>query len=189
MAHIDGPSDAWGDWAAELGAFIAHWKGLRDGAFTPASEAFLDHPAPQFAANTYIVEMTTAGAMVRYQGADLVERWMRDFTGHELHEGRLPEFKKRSLSNMSYVVDQPCGYLLRLSFSTSTGRKMSSDLVQLPLAVSPGKPRRVVCYSHLHEGPVWQETVAKYLETHRSTWLDLGAGVPGEPPQALLQDK
>lgn len=188
MSPHDKPEGLTGDWAPELTAFIAHWKGLRGDMLIPTSQRFLETPDPRFAASTYIVEMTSVGAIVRYQGGDLVERWMRNFTGQELHDGRLPDFKARSLANMSHIVHQPCGYLLRLSFSTSSGRLMGSDLVQLPLAVEPGKPRRLVCFSRLNQGRIWQETVAKYVKTHRSEWFDIGAGVPDEAPQALLQD-
>ena len=189
MAHIDGPVEAFGvQWAPQIGAFVAHWKTLRAGAIMPTSAHFLDNPAAPFATNSYIAELTSEGAIVRYQGSDLVERWMRDFTGVELHQGRNPVFKAHSLSNMTCVANQPCGYLLQLSFSTSTGRKMGADLVQLPLSVKPGKPRRIVCFTQPNLEREWQETIAKYLETHRGEWIDLGAGVPDAPPQALLQD-
>ena len=179
------PSDYW---APEVGAFAAHWRSMCDGALMPTSEHFLDHPSPAFAPCSYIVELTAAGAIVRYQGSELIRRWMRDFTGQELHDGRAPTFKTRSLANMRQLVSQPCGYLVRLSYSTSTGRKMASDLVQLPLAAKEGRAPRLVCFAHTDIERVWQETVAKYVETHRGEWLDIGAGIPTTPVLDLLQD-
>lgn len=183
--EIAAPSDYW---APEVCAFAAHWRAMREGALMPTSEHFLDHPSAAFAACTYIIEMTVAGAIVRYQGSELIRRWMRDFTGQELHDGRAPNFKTRSLANMCQLVAHPCGYLVRLSYSTSTGRKMASDLIQLPLAAKAGRAPRLVCFAHTDIERVWQETVAKYVETHRGEWLDIGSGIPAAPVMDLLQD-
>lgn len=189
MPHIDGPLEILSElWSMEIGAFAAHWRSMREGAAMPTSERFLDNPSARFAAFSYILELTDEGAIVRYQGTELVARWMRDFTGKELHDGRHPAFKERSLSNMRQVAEVPCGYLVRLTFGTSTGRQMRSDLLQLPLGVKPGRPPRIVCLASWEEIREVEETVAKYLETHDTEWLDLGAGVPDAPPRNLLQD-
>ncbi|MBY0511777.1 MAG: hypothetical protein K2P94_16685 [Rhodospirillaceae bacterium] len=190
MPHIDGPPEALSEpWSIEIGAFAAHWRSMREGAIMPTSERFLDQPSARFAANSYILDLTDEGAMVRYQGAELIERWMRDFTGKELHEGRHPTFKARSIANMHQVAGVPCGYVVRLTFSTSTGRKMRSNLLQLPLGAKPGRPPRIVCLASLEEARAYDETVAKYLETHSADWVDLGAGLPDGAPLDLLQDR
>lgn len=173
------------DWSPEVGAFLDYWRLLRGGDRLPTSERFLGQPSPRFASNCYIVELTEQGAMVRYQGTALAERWMRDFTGLELHDRRDPVFKARSLENLSNIVKQPCGYLVRISFSTSTGRKLHSELIQLPLAVKGDRARRIVCFSHSEIGRGWQERVARYIESHRMDWIDIGAGVPVAPPNDL----
>ncbi len=190
MPHIDGPPEALSElWSVEIGAFAAHWRSMREGDIMPTFERFLDNPSGRFASSSYIFELTDDGAMVRYQGTELVERWMRDFTGKELHEGRHPFLKAQSLANMRQVADVPCGYLVRLTFSTSIGRRMRSNLLQLPLGVKPGRPPRIVCLASVEEARAGEEIIAKYLETHNADWLDLGAGVPDAPPLDLLQDR
>jgi hypothetical protein len=190
MPHIDGPPEALSElWSMEIGAFSAHWRSMREGVIMPTFEHFLDKPSGRFASSSYILELTDEGALVRYQGTALVERWMRDFTGKEIHEGRHPSFKARSMANMRHVAEVPCGYLVSLTYGTSTGRQMRTNLLQLPLGVKPGRPPRIVCLASMEEGRAGEETIAKYLETHNSDWLDLGAGVPDAPPHDLLQDR
>jgi hypothetical protein len=190
MPHIDGPPEALSAlWSSELGAFAAYWRSLRDGAIMPTSEIFLDRPAARFVSSSYIFELTDVGAVVRFQGTALVDRWMSDFTGRELHEGRHPSLKARSMANMRQVAEVPCGYLVRLTYGTNLGRKMVANLLQLPLAVKLGRPSRIVCLASVNEGRAGEESIARYLETHNADWVDLGAGVPDAPPLDLLQDR
>jgi hypothetical protein len=176
------PAELGSEWLPECAAFYAHWRSLRRDSLMPTSEAFLDDSPAEFMPNLYIVELTSEGAMVRFHGTELATHWGRDFTGVEIHDIRPPDFKARSVSNMHNVVGHPCGILLKLYFSTSKGRKMQSDLIQLPLGVQPGRPPRLVCYALAEASRAWEETVARYLETLQLKWLDIGAGVPAAAP-------
>lgn len=173
-------------WSSDIRSFFNHWAELRGDALIPASEKFLDSPSPTYMSTSYICDMTDEGAIVRFHGTELAERWGRDFTDHEIHEGRKPEFKERSLINMRQVVRRPCGYVVRLAFSTSSGRMLQSELIQLPLSVKPGRPPRLVCYAIKDAGYRSDEFIQLYIKTHEVDWIDLGAGVPDLPPLDLL---
>ncbi len=173
-------------WSLDIHAFFNHWNELREGADIPTSEKFLDSPSPTYMSTSYICDLTDEGAMVRFHGTALAERWGRDFTGHEIHDRRTPEFKQHSLMNMRHVVDRPCGYVVRLAFSTSTGRMLQSELIQLPLSVKPGRPPRLVCHAIKDAGYDAGEFIKLYVKTLEVAWADLGSGVPDSPPIDLI---
>jgi hypothetical protein len=190
MSHPEGPNKVYlsPDWSAECHAFLEHWCAVRGDGLVPRSEKFLDCAPPQFMPNTYIVEIGSEGAIVRFQGTDLVQAWGKDFTNEELHSRRNEGLKERSLHNMRQVVaHKPCGYVVRITFSSSMGRRMHTEIMVLPLAVQPGRLPRLVCYSLKDPKREVEETLNFYLETHRADWIDIGAGVPRERPLDLLQ--
>jgi hypothetical protein len=173
-------------WAPDVLEFFEHWCSLRDVGHAPTSESFLDSPSPTFMSTCYICELTDEGAMVRFHGTELVERWDVDLTGDDIHRARRGPITERSLSNMRHVVEHPCGCLVRISYSTSKARLLHSELIQLPLAVQEGRAPRFACYVQKDVGQDWEETAVRYMETHGMFWVDIGAGVPTEPPLDLM---
>ncbi len=177
-------------WSDDCRAFIAHWAQLRGDillptSFLPTTETFFDHPTGQFAPYLYVVELRDDVALVRFQGTVLDERWTVQLTGKDLHDGMPATLRRRSLSNMRQIVSQPCGYLARNTYATSLDRNVTADLVQLPLAVQDGRLPRVVCLSLMQRDDDMEETVSGF-HTEALEWIDLGAGVPPEPPLDLL---
>jgi hypothetical protein len=172
-------------WSDDCRAFITHWAQLRGNALIPATETFFDNPEARFAPCLYVVDLTGDTALVRLQGTALDERWTARLTGKDLHDGMSATVRRRSLSNMRQIVAQPCGYLARNVYRTSTDRDVIADLVQLPLAVQAGRPPRVVCLSLMQRDDDMEETVADF-HTEALAWIDLGAGVPRDPPLDLI---
>lgn len=174
-------------WSSDIREFFAAWCALRGDSAMPASEDFFDRADPGLLSTTYVCDMTDEGAVMRFQSIELVQRWGVDVTGAEIHRDVSATFKERSLHNMRRVVNHPCGCLIKLSFSTSKGRLLHSEVVQLPLAVQPGRWPRVLGHALHDVGREWEEASAGYRETRKVVWLDIGAGVPPEPPLDLLQ--
>lgn len=173
-------------WSDDCRAFIAHWAQLRGHtALLPTTETFFDHPTGRFAPYLYVVELTDDSALVRLRGTVLDERWTARLTGKDLHDGLPAIIRRRSLSNMRRIVSKPCGYLARNIYTTSLDRDVTADLVQLPLAVRDGRPPRIVCLSLMRRDDDMDETVAGF-RTEALEWIDLGAGVPPDPPVDLL---
>jgi hypothetical protein len=177
-------------WSEDCQAFMAHWARLREEALMPTTEAFLDHPMPDFAPNIYLVELVDGIARVRLQGSALDERWPAQLTGRDLHE-RLPvKVRERSLQNMHHIAAQPCGYLASNRYTTSLNRTIMAKLIQLPLAVQAGRPPRVVSLSTIPRRALSDEEMEEMVAAFRSealTWIDLGAGVPSGPPRELFE--
>ena len=161
-----------------------HWQSLREtGALMTSSARFLDNAGPRFMPNCYIVEVTPEGAIVRYQGTRLVAAWQHDFTGTEMHEGARAQYKARSVSNMRLAVERPCGHFGLYQFGKAGGQIMVAEYTSLPLAVQSGRPSRLVCLI-TPKGEQVEGRVASVKVT-ALTWVDIGAGVPSDPPQAL----
>jgi len=170
-------------WSKDICEFFDHWRELRGDALVPDSSRFLDTPSFRFMNTVYICDVVPGqGAIVRFHGTELVERWGADFTGKELHAYINPEAKKSSLSNMENAVRQPCGYLVGVSFVASSGRALQTQMILLPLAAKDDHAPRVVGYPMQNVGLKLQEAVNSIAETHNLIWLDIGAGVPDTPP-------
>jgi hypothetical protein len=172
-------------WSEDCQAFTAHWASLRGPGLMPTTEAFMDCPSARFAPDLYIVELLDDVALVRLQGTSLDARWPAQLTGRDLHEGLPASVRRRSLENMRKVVRQPCGYLARNAYTTSLNRTLTADLMQLPLAVRAGRAPRLVCLTPMLRNNEFSETVMRF-HTDALAWLDLGAGVPRDPPYDLI---
>ncbi len=173
------------DWSPECLAFLKYWTSLRAGDGIPTSEAFLDAPSPQFTPFVYIVELLDGAPVVRLQGTQLEQAWARDLTGGDFFPGRSPRFRAAAIANMTAVLNHPCGHLARSTYATSKGRKITSDWIQLPLAVRAARAPRIVGAVFQHVGRGFGEVATLHFELHKLAWLDAGWGVPAHGPTPL----
>jgi hypothetical protein len=164
-------------------AFIEHWKNLRrTGEIAPTSERFLDNPDPQFSPNILILVVFPDDIVIRLQATEIVERWGMDLTGQSLFKVPLTMHKADMMTNVSRLLEHPCGLVSANSVVTSSGRKRVVETTGLPLGVPNGKPRRLVNYSWLMEpldSGEHSETVTSY---EVQQWADIGADVPDALP-------
>ncbi|MCA0202155.1 MAG: PAS domain-containing protein [Proteobacteria bacterium] len=173
------------DWSPECEAFLKYWSSLRRNDAIPTSEDFLDSPSSRFAAHSYILELLDGAPVVRLQGTQLEQAWARDLTGGDFFPGRSPHFRAAALANMNAALTHPCGHLARSTYATSKGRKITSDWIQLPLGVRPGRAPRIVGAVFQHTGRNFGEVATHHFELHKLAWLDAGWGVPAQEPTPL----
>ncbi len=165
-------------------AFLDHWRAIprREGVIAPHTDDFLDQAPARFMASVFIQEVVDDSLLVRFMGTDLVERWRRDDTGKEFG-GRLPpEAKARVVNAASRVALHPCGILQHGVLGTSAGREASFEGVLLPLAVDAGAPPRIVVFSVVLDSLEREEHGNQFASAGERWWIDVGAGVPSEPP-------
>ena len=170
-------------WPDESAAFFAFWKDLRQTALVPRSEDLLDRLPVHFAPCCYLADLTEEGAVVRYQGLQLLGLWGGELTGRDLLEDRRAKYKERSLNNMRLAMRQPCGQYATFFIHTSLGETICPAYLSLPLAVSAGRPARIVGFVHSvssHDRPDWEPQT---METGQMDWVDIGGGVPSSPPE------
>jgi hypothetical protein len=173
------------DWSPECEAFLRYWSSLRTGDGVPTSEAFLDSPSMRFAPHVYILELLDGAPVVRLQGTQLEQAWSRDLTGGDFFPGRSARFRAAAIANMNALLTHPCGHLLRSTYATSKSRRITSDWIQLPLAVRAGRAPRIVGAVFQHMGRNFGEVATHHFELHKLAWLDAGWGVPAKEPTPL----
>ncbi len=166
----------------ESSAFFDFWAGLREGALVPTFEKFIGSATGLFTPDCLFLELTDTGCICRFQGTRLVERWQRDATGSDAHLGYDEDFRARVMSNLRNVATFPCSYLNRNTFVLSTGRKVHTEMIHVPLTVAAGRFPRVVIHVAQDVSRESEESVIRSFQDHDSTWIDIGAGVPKAPP-------
>jgi hypothetical protein len=172
-------------WSAECYAFVEFWKSLRGDALMPTTEDFLDRMSPRFVRASYLVDVLADRTVIRFQGTELNERWGLDATGQDLSMGRSKTMQARMVALLEVLAAQPCAYVCRSAYVTSRARPIETAIVCLPLAVKPGRAPRTVSFTTevvaLDDGEVaWNR-----FDMLEHGWLDIGAGVPDEPPVLL----
>ena len=172
------------DFRSENGlGFLQHWQSLRtENQLVPAQDTFFDQPHPTYAPYLYIVEVSGQDLLVRLMGTKVVERWGRDKTGESLGLGQPPSIYNALLENARTAASFPCGFQTVIKVAVNNGAEMSLEAIALPLKVKAGRPDRVVAYSEALQTLKYGDQSERYIDLPDGTWIDIGVGVPEEPP-------
>lgn len=163
-------------------AFFAHWQSLRAGALVPTVAAFVDRPSPSHAPYLFMATVDGDDIIVRLEGTALVERWGRDITGQRLFATKSEEYRRAIAENFNRVIAHPCGCYALNEYMSGRQRYVAVHVLYLPLSDAPGRPARIVGYSTETEKRSDNELLVDRRRTVEAAWVDLGAGVPADPP-------
>lgn len=167
----------------ECQGFFEHWKSLRaDGAFKTSQQDFLNSLHPKFVPRLYITELIGSEMIIRFMGTALVESWGRDKTGEVLGKDQPANFRVAMFTNSRLAISSPCGLHGTVVLEANHGSPLEIEAVSLPLGVEDGKPGRLVAYCHVQKRPNQGEANGLYSSFPGTTWVDIGAGVPGMAP-------
>ena len=131
---------------------------------------------------TYVLDIEGDSAFCRFLGTGMVDRWKVDFTGGDLMAMFAEDARVNILSNFRNVVEHRCGFVGDLIAVLEGRAAVAEDMIQLPLSIKPERPPSVIGFANRNkdrEGPDAYEEVAS---TNRGEWIDLGNGVPSNPP-------
>jgi hypothetical protein len=163
-------------------AFFQHWRDIAAVGSVPHSNAFLDAAPPDLIPFAYIHDVHPDGLLVRFMGTGLVQRWRHDLTGR-LFGGHLDvDAREKLRATMAILAELPCGMRQMGRLGSSVGRALSFEAVSLPLAVDPGRVPRVTIFSQILGDMDENEHSNQFRAAGNREWLDLGWGVPPEPP-------
>ncbi len=170
---------------SDCAAFLDLWRGLRQDHAVPVITRFCEALTGAFAAACSIAELHDNAAIVRFQGAGLIERWGQDLTGRDLY-GTFPYYARtRALANIGQVCAHPCGYFGANRVAVPDKGLVASHFIQLPLASDDSAPSYVAHFSVVGPPPPATRSNAHYYESRNTGWIDLGAGVPARRPYLL----
>jgi hypothetical protein len=166
-------------------AFLDHWISIRGRQLVPTLSRFCETAAATFAPASSIVELQDNLAIVRFQGAALLQRWGRDMTGSDLYDTFSYYYRVRALSNIGKVAAFPCGYFGLNRLILPDGARVASHFIQMPLVSGDGSATYIVHFASAEPVDDPAHGGASYYRTQSAAWIDVGAGVPPKPPHLL----
>lgn len=161
-------------------SFLAHWQSLRVGNALPTLRDYLSKPHPLLQPNTAIKDVVAPGYLrVRLFGTHLVDVFGVDVTGQNLMVFAGSEAMADELwFHQHAVATHPVGLSSVKLAATASGRSISFEDVELPLAPFPGGSPCMVCCLGFVETVDYKDTMFKLLKHTSARWFDVGWGVP-----------
>ncbi|MGE3334936.1 MAG: PAS domain-containing protein [Rhodospirillaceae bacterium] len=161
-------------------SFLAHWQSLRVGNALPTLQDYLSKPHPLLQPNTAIKDVVAPGYLrVRLFGTHLVDVFGVDVTGQNLMVFAGSEAMADELwFHQHAVATHPVGLGSVKLAATASGRSISFEDVELPLAPFPGGSPCMVCCLGFVEVIDYKDTMFKLLKHASTRWFDIGWGVP-----------
>jgi len=163
--------------------FFDFWLSLRENTVVPAFKKYSLTLHPAFLSSTFIVDPRDGGARMRFQGTNLVDKWNMDIAGKDLLSFMTEEVREVAYANYRTMADTPYGHFNTLVMSQDNGRNVPAGIIQLPLAIEGQPGNSLVGFlslaEDLEQNRFLEQTAAK---DGPGFWIDVGAGVPANPP-------
>ncbi len=167
----------------QAAAFFDAWSKLRSGNEIPHFRTLFSDLPTKIVPELFIVEESGDGRFpIRFMGTERVESWGADLTKTDSAEAISPEFWGAAKSILTTILDHPCGICGTSVAITPFGRKRGTEYVVLPAGVDTGQLRRLVAFNTDLKDVSYIEPVGKIVELSPQAWIDIGHGVPNEPP-------
>lgn len=164
------------------GGFFAAWEALRTGNAIPHFRAVFESLSSEMIPRLMILEEAGEGrAVVRFMGTRFVELWGEDITGNDRFALMPPRVATAARDNVARVLAQPCGMCNFGVHAMLARADLQIESVLLPALNDTGKPRRVLGFGQEVPARLSGDGVP-LVEVVSREWLDIGFGVPAEPP-------
>jgi len=171
--------------SAVAASFFKHWRDLCDpNELAPDLTKFLDRYNPATAPFTHIVDFDDGRLSVRLYGTGLTAARGADLTGASLKEFMPGPVYESVKFNYACILGRPCGLHARDLYTLANGLTYEAAVLSLPLAV---KGRRssvvgIIDVLGLDKAFFGNQGFGGVTDIG---WIDIGFGVPEQPPQAL----
>jgi hypothetical protein len=164
--------------------FVAWWQSLPREDGVPTLAAALDKAEPTFAPWTCIIDMAIEEVLkIRLFGTGLVQAF-GEITGHNYLDYMPNDLRGPIKQSNRVILDTPCGRLTRASAITNSGREVVLGMVSLPVA-HKGVLTQIAKYVRIIDTLDYREGLSKVYRVQHQSWLDIGAGLPQQPPHAV----
>ena len=158
--------------------FFDHWLSVRQSSAIPRSEDYLDQISPRIAPHIVMFDCAKDDVVVRFQGTKVVERWGVNYTDQSWLASKAENARPRILANMTTCVSQPCGIRAASHYVTIEDKATRIESLTLPLAASPGRPKRLVMLSNVEGLNTERDGIKDHVDKNEVKWFDVGFGVP-----------
>ena len=120
----------------------------------------------------------TDDVVVRFQGTKVVERWGVNYKNQSWLAAKSEDARPTILANMTTCVSQPCGIRAASHYVTKADKAAHLESLSLPLAASPGRPKRLVMLSNVEGLNTERDGIKDHVDKNEVKWFDVGFGVP-----------
>jgi len=116
-------------------------------------------------------------------GTAQVELWDMDFTDLDLTK-QFPTRGQLNRLNLNHMAtyQHPCGLWDLVTYAKQSGLLVKHEQLTLPLSVEDGKPPRTVVFAKAADPHGLSDSLRRFSDVDQRRWVDLGAGVPSDPP-------
>lgn len=115
---------------------------------------------------------------LRLVGSGIVARMGTDTTGKNILDVHIQTERQVLRAHLNYVLDRPCGQIVRLVDTHTSGQRLAVDVCRLPMADATGAPRYIVATA---DSPfLWSVRPQSPVETDVQETVFFA--LPGEDP-------
>ena len=169
--------------ASTLGRiWMEHWRSLAPAGTLPRRDQLDPTGIPRLLGDMSIMERERPDLIhLRLVGTGIVDRIGFDPTGKNIFDVHNYRKHEDVSAHLNFVLDRPCGQIVTLTDTYSSGRKLTVDICRLPMADRDGVPRYIVAVARsrffsalefIHSEP---QIMAEVMDT---TFFSLPGGGP-----------
>jgi len=159
-----------------------YWVSLNGGK-PPAARRLDPVAIPKLMPYVLILERRSecgarSGFAPRFAGTSVCDFVGTELTGLPLDKYLPGEILKVAESNLTVMLDHPCGRWNTSATRSAAGRVSDVEYLSLPLCDELGTPDRIMVFMAVLSTRGFGETSALVGESMASEWIDLGSGIP-----------
>lgn len=164
-----------------LDQFYEHWSSIPRVGHVPQLSDYLDRPHVALQPWSIIADIGEGKMPIRLFGTGIAELIGHDYTGVDYLFAIKAEHRASVLNRDRHCARQPCGLRLDLTATTPLGRIFDYNVMALP-AKRGDNAFSLIHMTSMEQPRNWRELPASVLNCRAVKWVDIGAGIPSDPP-------
>ncbi|MCB9959620.1 MAG: PAS domain-containing protein [Rhodospirillaceae bacterium] len=126
-------------------AWMSYWRSLAPPGVLPRRDQLDPSALLRILPSMSITERENSDTLwLRLVGSGIVARMGTDTTGKNILEVHIQTQRQVLRAHLNFVLDRPCGQIVRLVDTDTSGQRLAIDLCRLPMADRDGAPRFIV---------------------------------------------
>lgn len=165
-------------------ALVAHWSGLFSGGDIPLKSAVRPEELKAVLPWILIYEyLSRDDIRIRLCGTATYSAYKRNLTGENYLDLVPASYREGASRRLHAIIQQPCALVTSLSGPAGLDVKGLYEVIGLPLKAADGETRFSIHSCALIErGERGSSVGRKKLESLEALYVDIGFGLPAQPP-------